>query len=85
MEFYRLNEHQLSVVASASRSPEAAFFRDNVLRPALSELDLALRKAPIDTVPVLQGYARALADVIDLMTPKQGPSQVAGRHAGTAR
>lgn len=75
MEFVRLDEMQLRYVASACRTAEAATLRDRVLRPALANLDEAIRKAPIDRVQVMQGYARALADVIDLLTPSKQPSQ----------
>lgn len=80
MEFCRLNERQLAIVASAARLPESAALRDEVLRVALQDVDVALRKAPVDKVQVLQGYARALADVIDLLsTPKRTSQTVVPR------
>lgn len=79
MEFCRLNERQLAYAKAAGRTPEAVALREQVLRYALAELDAAIRKSPIDKVQVLQGYARAIADVIELLTVNTQPSQSASR------
>lgn len=81
MEFVRLDERQLAASASLRRLPEAAQWRDGVLKRALNELDATIRKAPVDKVQLLQGYARAIADVIDLLETRGSPSQSAGRRS----
>jgi hypothetical protein len=74
MKFCRLSEQQLTSVRTIRGAPETVYLRDQVLRFALSELDAALRKAPIEKVQLLQGYAQALSDLIDLLTPESNLS-----------
>lgn len=81
MEFVRLDDRQLAASASLRRLPEAVQWRDGVLKPALAELDAMIRKAPVDKVQLLQGYARAICDVIDLLGTRGSPSQSAGKRS----